>query len=246
MTPDNTTIEQPADTESAADAAARPTPSVRQWISGVPTRDRGLVVIGGAVGLVLAAVVSWVFGGGETPADPVPQEPVAEAEAPQVSPPQVGLTPGEYLALGRGAVKEGRLQQAREHLERGLEARPEDPMLRAELCATRSDVAERLGERGVAELYREKAAALMSGLDDASLSVFTAAEAELARGDFRAARRTLHALALSGGHGTVAAQGLRAEAQRRLARAYQAEFEASRGAPLDQIKNVAVFGEGVR
>ena len=242
MTLDSTTITEPADAATLHDDASEPRPSVRRRLPRVPARDRVLIGAGVVGAMALGALGSTLFSGSPAPdrADPV------EVTESVPSQPKPRLTAREYLGLGEGALKEGRLMEARGHLERGLAARPEDARLRAELCDRMADVSDRLGRADVAALYREQSAALMSGLDDAALASFALAEADLAAGDPRAARRKLHLLALGGSAGERPDPRVRAEAERRLARAYEAEYAASRTTPLNQIQSVTVFSEGGR
>jgi hypothetical protein len=84
----------------------------------------------------------------------------------------------------------------------------------------------------------------MSGLDGNALLVFQLADADLAAGEVRGARRRYHAIALGGGQAGGVVSHLRAEAERRLARTYEAEFKAPLKSELDQISDPVVFGRG--
>ena len=237
-----TTLEETVDIPETREGEATLRRSMRERIAGLSGRDRFLM--GAGVGV---AVVAWILGsvltgGGASPA----QESVTQASNSQPSPPepQVELTPAEYLDLGRGAIKDGRLLHARRHIERALASHPTDRGVRAALCRMMADVCHRMGQPDAAELYREEAASFMSVLDGNALLVFQRAEADLAAGDVRGARRRYHAIALGGGQAGGGASHLRAEVDRRLARTYEAEFKAPRKSQLDQIFDPVLFGRG--
>lgn len=237
-----TTLEETTDTARTSEAEKTPRRSMGERIAGLSGRDR--VIIGAGVGI---AAVTWILAsvltGGETP--PM-RELVADAPNPQQSlpEPQAQLTPAEYMELGRGAIKDGRYLQARRHVEQGLASHPKDVGVRAELCRVMADILHRMGQPDAAALYREQAASFMSGLDGTEMLVFRLAEADLAAGNVRAARRRYHAIALGGGQAGGAHPRISTEAERRLARTYEAEFKARSKLALDQVSDPTVFDLG--
>lgn len=240
-----TTLEEKTDAEPETEVAQTPRRSLRERFLGLSRRDRNLMGAGVGVAVGMWVVASVLTGGDATTS----QEPAVESATTRqpLQKPPAQLTPAEYLELGRGAVKEGRLTEARRHLERALASRPTDHRLRAELCRVMADVCHRMDQPDAAALYREEAASLMSGLDGTALVVFQLAEADLAAGNVRAARRRYHAIALGGGQAFGSDTRVREEAERRLAKAYEAEFKATREAPLDQMSDPVVFKErGIR
>ena len=246
MATDTATIDEKQDTAIATDVTETPRRSLAAWVSMLSNRDRILMGAGGAGAVLAWVLVSTLTGGEPAPTtEPAPEIPTAFSPPPKADP---QLTPGEYLDLAKGAVKEARLPDARRHLERALglgsSGPGSDASLRAELCRLMADVCHRTNQPHAAALYREQAASLMSGLDGTALAVFELAEADLAAGNVRAARRRYHAIALGGGQGGPSEAKLRGEAERRLARTYEAEFEASRQGELDRVFDPKVFDEG--
>lgn len=216
---------------------------VVERVKSSSTRDRILMGVGfvGAIGV--AVVVSTMLGGETSPAPAVDPRPIGNPATRQLSKPQPRLTTKEYVDLGKGALKESRIAEARRHFESALSTRPVDRRVRAEICQLMADVCHRSGQHDASALYREEAATLLSGLSDTALAVFAIAESELAHGRVRAARRRFHAIALGGGQAGPVDPALRSEAERRLARTYEAEFMAMYGSTIDRIADPAVFVE---
>ena len=244
------------DTELRDDAVEAEAPSeettsrfarVVGWVRSLSPRDR-LHVVSGVVSAVVVWVVTMMLTGGDpAPApEPDPTAPLERGHAVPDGPrplptPPATLTTEEYLKLGRGALAESRVEEARRHFEAALETGPTDRRVRAEICLCMADVCQRVEQVEAAVLYREEAAALLSGLSDSALAVFALAEAELAEGRVRAARRMFHAIALGGGQAGPVDVRLRSEAGRRLAKTYEAEFSTMHTSQMGQMSDPPVF-----